>query len=110
MGKRSGTGVQKGRSVQEHPDSCPCRRCEKKSRTLMFSEASPVAEGEEVTAEATQAAEEEVPAEVEAMDGIESNEEAHNSDRPARESLKKKRARKGTALSEFEVGASVKAS
>lgn len=76
----------------------------------MFSEASPVAEGEEVTAEATQAAEEEVPAEVEAMDGIESNEEAHNSDRPARESLKKKRARKGTALSEFEVGASVKAS
>ena len=51
---------------------------------------------------------EEVPAEVEAMDGIESDEEAHNSDRPARKSIKKKGPR-GKPLSEFTVGDSVKA-
>lgn len=43
------------------------------------------------------------------MDGIESADEAHNVDRPARESLKKKRAARGKPLSEFEVGATVPA-
>lgn len=51
----------------------------------------------------------EVPPEVESLDGIESEEEAHNADRPARASLKKKRAPKGKALSEFQVGDSVSA-
>lgn len=48
---------------------------------------------------------EDVPAEVKAMDGIESDEEAHNTERPARQQLKKKR--KGKDLSEFEVGSMV---
>ncbi|CAJ1943086.1 unnamed protein product [Cylindrotheca closterium] len=47
---------------------------------------------------------EEVPAEVEAMDGIESKDEAHNADRPARKQLKKK---KGKDLSEFSEGSMV---
>jgi len=59
----------------------------------------------EVTAEATV----EVPAEVAAMDGIASSEEAHNTDRPARDSgLKKhKKASRGTPLSELEIGSTV---
>jgi predicted RNA-binding protein with RPS1 domain len=46
-----------------------------------------------------------VPAEVEAMDGVESDEEAHNVERPARASLKKKS--KGKELSEFKIGSMV---
>jgi predicted RNA-binding protein with RPS1 domain len=49
---------------------------------------------------------EEIPAEVVAMDGVENEEEAHNVDRPARQQLKKKKP-KGKDLSEFEVGSSV---
>merc|ERR1711976_374394 len=55
-------------------------------------------------------AEEDVPAEVEAMDGVESEEEAHNADRPARDSgIKKHRKGKntGTPISELEVGSYV---
>ena len=43
------------------------------------------------------------------MDGVESADEAHNADRPARESIKKKRAPKGKPLSEFEVGTTLSA-
>jgi predicted RNA-binding protein with RPS1 domain len=50
---------------------------------------------------------EEVPAVVEAMDGIESEDEAHNADRPARQSLQKKRPTKGKPLSEFAEGSMV---
>jgi len=52
---------------------------------------------------------EEVPAEVAAMDGIASSEEAHNTDRPARDSgiKKHKKGPKGTPLGELEVGAFV---
>lgn len=50
------------------------------------------------------------PAEVTAMDGVESADEAHNVDRPARNSLKKKRPQNGKALSEFSVGDTFKAS
>jgi predicted RNA-binding protein with RPS1 domain len=55
-------------------------------------------------------AEEDVPAEVEAMDGVESDEEAHNADRPARDSgikKHKKGGNKGTPISELEVGSYV---
>lgn len=51
-----------------------------------------------------------VPAEVEAMDGVESEEEAHNADRPARDSgIKKHKKGKnsGTPISELEVGSFV---
>jgi elongation factor Ts len=54
------------------------------------------------------AAEDDVPVEVEAMDGVASNDEAHNLERPARESLKKHK-KEGKALSEFSVGDSVTA-
>jgi len=52
---------------------------------------------------------EDVPPEVEAMDGIGSAEEAHNADRPARSSLKKKTPEKGKELSEFSIGDTVSA-
>jgi predicted RNA-binding protein with RPS1 domain len=49
----------------------------------------------------------EVPGEVAAMDGIESEDEAHNAERPARKSLKKK-GPQGKPLSEYKVGDTVK--
>lgn len=52
-------------------------------------------------------AETEVPAEVEAMDGVESTDEAHNVERPARAALKKKKPA-GKDLSEFSEGSTVK--
>jgi len=52
-------------------------------------------------------AETEVPAEVEDMDGVESNDEAHNVERPARSALKKKKP-VGKDLSEFTEGSMVK--
>lgn len=54
------------------------------------------------------AAEDDVPVEVEAMDGVASDDEAHNLERPARESLKKHK-KEGKALGEFSVGDSVTA-
>jgi len=51
--------------------------------------------------------ESEVPAEVEALDGIESKEEAHNVDRPAREKLQKKSKPPAKPISEFEEGSTV---
>ena len=48
-----------------------------------------------------------VPSEVLAMDGVQSEDEAHNADRPARKSLKKKP--KGLPLSDFKVGDTIKA-
>lgn len=68
------------------------------SRTMLFSEA-PTAAAAEVS---------EVPPEVEALDGIADEDEAHNVERPARQSLKKKGPR-GKPLSEFKVGDTVKA-
>lgn len=77
--------------VAAHPAVCGCVACRGATRLFMSD------------------ADAEVPPEVESMDGIESEEEAHNADRPARSSLKKKRAPKGKALSEFEVGSTVSA-
>merc|ERR1712224_685025 len=53
------------------------------------------------------AEETEVPADVEAMEGVESNDEAHNLERPARAALKKKKPA-GKDLSEFTEGSTVK--
>jgi predicted RNA-binding protein with RPS1 domain len=74
---------------------------------MLFSTAEMEAAGAAApeSAEATATAVE-VPAEVEALDGIESSEEAHNSERPARKSLKKKGPR-GKALSELSIGETV---
>lgn len=51
------------------------------------------------------AEETEVPAEVEAMEGVESSDEAHNLERPARAALKKKKP--GKDISEFAEGTTV---
>lgn len=77
--------------VAVHSAGCGCGAC---SRTALFADAASEAEA--------------VPEEVEALDGVESDEEAHNVERPARKALKKKGPR-GKPLSEFSVGDTVKA-
>lgn len=59
------------------------------------------------TEEITEAPAEEVPAEVEAMDGIASEEEAHNVERPKTSLQKRKSKPKGVALSELTEGSTV---
>jgi len=88
----------------------PCNCCVNTS--LRMSEATEEAPTEvEAVAEVPAAeAAVEVPAEVAALDGIASSEEAHNTDRPARDSgLKKhtKKASRGTPLGELVIGATV---
>ena len=70
---------------------------------MLFSEATDEAASIEAAATV-----DEVPVEIEALDGVASEDEAHNLDRPARESLKKHK-KEGKPLSEFSVGDSVKA-
>uniref|UniRef100_A0A7S3L6F6 S1 motif domain-containing protein n=1 Tax=Amphora coffeiformis TaxID=265554 RepID=A0A7S3L6F6_9STRA len=77
--------------VGVHSAFCACGTCR---RTVLFADASSEAEA--------------VPEEVVALDGVESSEEAHNVERPARKTLKKKGPR-GKDLSEFSVGDTVKA-
>jgi 4-hydroxy-3-methylbut-2-enyl diphosphate reductase len=63
----------------------------------------------ETEAEAPASSDDDVPPEVTAMDGIASDEEAHNAERPARDSLKKKTRQesKGTPIGELEIGSMV---
>jgi len=78
---------------------CNCAAC---SSTLLFMSDADVEEAVTV--------DDEVPAEVAALDGIESKEEAHNTERPSRGSgiqKHKKTEPKGTPLSELEIGSSV---
>jgi len=77
--------------VGVHSAFCACGACR---RTVLFADASSEPEA--------------VPEEVEVLDGVESTEEAHNVERPARKALKKKGPR-GKDLSEFKVGDTVKA-
>lgn len=80
-------------SIAVHPARCACAFC---SRTMLLA-----------TAVNEDAAEVEIPVEVEAMDGIANEDEAHNAERPARKSLKKK-GPKGAPLSDFKVGDTLK--
>jgi predicted RNA-binding protein with RPS1 domain len=82
-----------------HKAECGCAACSAK-RTMLFS----TAEMEDVAVESSET--DVVPDEVAALDGIESEEEAHNSERPARRSLKKKGPR-GKPLSELTAGETV---
>lgn len=78
-----------------HGAFCPCPACSGTSLRMSDEEAA-----------------EDVPPEVEAMDGVASEEEAHNTERPARGSgihKHKKGGKSGTPLAELEVGASVEA-
>jgi len=80
-------------STPFHNDGCLCSTCDKSPMALHMSEVV-----------------EEVPAEVEAIDGVESSEEAHNNDRPSRSSgiqKHKKGERSGTPLADLEVGSTV---
>lgn len=77
---------------QQHTNGCACAACASRRRSMvLFSDT---------------AAAEDVPAEVEALDGIADEDEAHNAERPARKSLKKKGPR-GKPLTEFNVGDTV---
>lgn len=81
-------------ATAQHRSGCTCASCSSFSLTRLFAD---------VVAEA-----EDVPEEVAALDGVESEDEAHNVDRPARQQLRKKKGNQGKALSEFEVGSTVK--
>jgi predicted RNA-binding protein with RPS1 domain len=83
-----------------HSAACACGACSGRRGTALFADIS----GSE--AEVPAEVEAEVPAEVEAMDGIASDDEAHNAERPARKELKKKRS-KGVDLNELEIGSMV---
>jgi len=74
-----------------HPAVCGCTSCGKTSLSM------------------SEAATEEVPAEVSALDGVADGEEAHNVDRPARGSgiQKHKKENKGIALADLEIGSMV---
>ncbi len=77
-------------------------------KTVLRMSEDSEAEAADVPAEVEAA---DVPAEVEAMDGVASDEEAHNTDRPARDSGIKKhkdrKGKKGTPLAELEIGSFV---
>mmetsp|Transcript_16296 Transcript_16296/g.21320 ORF Transcript_16296/g.21320 Transcript_16296/m.21320 type:complete len:381 (+) Transcript_16296:89-1231(+) len=90
-------------SIRTHAAACTCSLCVRAS-TMLFSTATEDDAPVEVAA-----AVEDVPVEVEALDGIESSEEAHNSERPARKAISKKAPSRGKPLTEFSVGDSVKA-
>eukprot|EP00565_Helicotheca_tamesis_P001870 CAMPEP_0185723520 /NCGR_PEP_ID=MMETSP1171-20130828/339_1 /TAXON_ID=374046 /ORGANISM="Helicotheca tamensis, Strain CCMP826" /LENGTH=374 /DNA_ID=CAMNT_0028391237 /DNA_START=121 /DNA_END=1245 /DNA_ORIENTATION=- len=86
--------VSSAASRTTHPAGCLCPTCSSTSLFMADEEAA------------------EVPPEVEAMDGVASEEEAHNADRPARGSgihKHKKGGKSGTPLAELEVGSSVEA-
>lgn len=95
-----GTGCPCGPCASTHAAGCSCLSCGMKTVLRM---------SEDAEAEAP-AAEAEVPAEVKAVDGVESEEEAHNADRPQRDSGTKKhktKAKSGTPLADLEIGSFV---
>jgi predicted RNA-binding protein with RPS1 domain len=78
-----------------HGAACACSAC--RGGTALFADAVDATEAVDAS--------EEVPAEVEALDGIESKVEAHNTDRPARQAIKtKKGPPRGKPLVEFAEG------
>lgn len=94
---------------------CNCPLCTNnssfRSATRLFADAAEEAEAVDETnaAEETVEAAVDIPQEVLAMDGVESNDEAHNVDRPERKSLQKKKRQEGTPLSEYTIGTMHKA-
>mmetsp|Transcript_28338 Transcript_28338/g.61700 ORF Transcript_28338/g.61700 Transcript_28338/m.61700 type:complete len:378 (+) Transcript_28338:112-1245(+) len=91
------------RAARQHSSTCACSSCAAGYSVILRM--ADVAEAETET-------DADVPAEVEAMDGIASSEEAHNAERPARASIAKKHKggeRSGKPLSELEIGSSVEA-
>jgi len=106
-------GVISGRSVCACP-TCSGFRQQLAAESVLSRRASMMLFMSDATAEedvpAADVDGEDVPAEVAAMDGVDSEEEAHNSERPSRGSgiqKHKKPASAGKALSELEIGSSV---
>jgi len=90
--KPCGAGCSCPACTATHSASCSCGSClNKRRRTVLFADTV----GDDV------------PVEVEAMDGVESSEEAHNLERPARQQIKKKKPSEGKSLSELEEGSTV---
>lgn len=84
-----------------HTLTCQCGACNPKTALRMSDAEEPEPEAE--------APKEEIPVEVVALDGVESEEEAHNVERPARASGTAKHTKKdnGTPLSELKKGAMI---
>ncbi|KAL7579794.1 hypothetical protein ACA910_021928 [Epithemia clementina (nom. ined.)] len=99
-------------SSRTHSTSCSCTTCRRK-QTRLFSDATTTTAEPDNTDDAVAVVDPDVPTEVAALDGIESSEEMHNTDRPARKTLRKKTpsssTRSGKPISEFNVGDTVKA-
>merc|ERR1719464_2272333 len=92
--------------TSHHSKGCDCSGCvNKRRRTILFADVAPDADVDDDAI--VDMDDEGVPAEVVAMDGVESTDEAHNLERPARERIKKKKPVEGKSLSEFEVGTTV---
>jgi predicted RNA-binding protein with RPS1 domain len=87
--------------VVTHKVSCSCPSCATKRTFLFMTDVV----AETVSTETGSA--DEVPNEVAAIDGVLSDSEQHNTERPARKSLKKK-GPQGKPLTEFEVGQTLK--
>ena len=91
-----------------HPTGCACAGCNTKCHRGCSCSLCATRFGTALFADVVEEAEPEVPPEIEAMDGIESSQEAHNAERPARQRLQKKRpVAKGKELSEYEAGSMV---
>jgi len=95
---RTATGSSSFITVHKNAASCTCPTCSVRCVSSLFAEVAEETEAPVI--------EDEVPAAVAAMDGVENEDEAHNVDRPARQQLRKKKT-KGKELSEFEVGSTV---
>lgn len=91
-----------GACVRSHTAGCACLACGMKTVLRMSSE-------EEAEAPVEVVAEAAAPAEVVAMDGVASEEEAHNTERPARDSGIKKHKKGGdkTAIKDLVIGSYV---
>mmetsp|Transcript_10959 Transcript_10959/g.13860 ORF Transcript_10959/g.13860 Transcript_10959/m.13860 type:complete len:405 (+) Transcript_10959:138-1352(+) len=108
-------------SVTSHAAGCPCSGCASRSagckagcKCLSCGMKTALRMSEEVAAEVPQEVSEdaadEVPQEVKSMDGVASEEEAHNTDRPARDSGIKKHKKgdnSGTSLDDLVIGSFV---
>ncbi|GKY91153.1 hypothetical protein MPSEU_000088100 [Mayamaea pseudoterrestris] len=97
--------------VSSHTPTCLCTSCRSiNSKLFMASVEEVEATTEAATTPAEAASTDDdvaIPEEVVALDGILSEDEAHNVERPARKSLKKKTAEQKTPLSELKVGDSI---
>ena len=115
------TSVSTGSGSFSHPlpcrSGCNCGACGTRTVLRMAEEEAAEVPNEEAAEVTTEAAVEvpteeaaEVPVEVNAMDGVASEEEAHNTERPARDSgIKKHKKGKspGTPLADLEIGSFV---